>query len=251
VTDDDWYDCTHQDEDDNGICDYCGKNHSDGCNHNNYIPYDVFAGEPGEINCLEGAHVIYKTYCGNCNAYLYTKEYDLAAAGHSTEYGQNIGTCIRCGATDPGVTVDPSAPYTVAEEGGKKFVFMGEYPQHLKANDVTILSGPNDNDYYLGSDGCYYAKYVAKRNSTGENKFKNGESVVFGQEYYFKVAPIRWEIVSTENGKAMLVCDSVIDVSVFQNQIRYDDGGWAYIDRYDVGENVHANTYYHTKTSCN
>ncbi|MBP3401756.1 MAG: hypothetical protein J6K85_01725 [Clostridia bacterium] len=246
VTDDDWNDCTHQDENDDGVCDYCGKAHSDGCNHNNFATYEVFVGEPGETNCLEGAHVVYKVYCSNCDAYLYTNEYDLNAAGHSTEYGKNIGTCLRCGAVDPGVTIDPSLPYTVAVEGGKKFVFMGEYPQQLKAKDVTIVSGPNDKNYYLGSDNNYYAKYVAKNNGYNENKFQNGESIIFGQEYYFKVAPIRWEVVSEESGKAMLVCDSIIDVLAFQDQIKYNENGYAYVDIYNVAEDVPANTYYHS-----
>lgn len=243
VTDDDWYDCTHQDENDDGICDYCKQPHDDGCHHNNYIPYDVYEDDYSEATCTEGVTISYKTYCGNCNAYLYTTQAERSPLGHTTEYGTKVGTCSRCLEIDPGVTIDPNAPYTVVEEGGIKFVFMGEYPQQVKADDVSIVSGPNEKDYYLGSDGCYYVKYVAKPNSHGDNDFENGEKITFGKEYYFKVMPIRWKVVSEEGGKARLVCDFIIDYVTYQQDVKYE-GSYAYLDVDGSSEKIPANAYF-------
>jgi hypothetical protein len=65
--------------------------------------------------------------------------------------------------------------------------------------------------------------------------------MVVGQEYYFKVMPIRWRVYSNEGGKALLVCDSVLDVSAFQTEITYGSNGYSYTKDTD---NTPANAYY-------
>ena len=55
---------------------------------------------------------------------------------------------------------DPDEPedefvYEISADG--KYVYMGEYPQTIKANNVSIVSATPDSDgYYLGSDGERY-----------------------------------------------------------------------------------------------
>ena len=43
----------------------------------------------------------------------------------------------------------------------RKILYFGEYPQTIKADDVTIKDEVDKRGYYLGSDGAYYDKIVA------------------------------------------------------------------------------------------
>ena len=94
------------------------------------------------------------------------------------------------------------------EDGG--YILFGQYPQAIKAADVSIISTTPDTDgYYLGSDGERYAKVVADPNESGYT-FSNNSSVTSGNTYYFKVEPIRWRILSESDGNAFILCDSII-----------------------------------------
>lgn len=102
------------------------------------------------------------------------------------------------------------------------YIYFGEYPQSLKADDILVGTTPDDRGYYLGSDGFYYAKVTATPYASGYY-FSTGDGVVSGTTYYFKVEPIRWRILTEEDGKALLFCDSIIEYR------RYDDSSnnWA------------------------
>ena len=93
-------------------------------------------------------------------------------------------------------------------------IFFGEYPQKIKADDVQITDTVDERGYYLGSDGAYYAKVTA---TPFEDlyKFSNNQKVVAGQEYYFKVEPIRWIIVQTDGETALLICGFILENAVF------------------------------------
>lgn len=140
------------------------------------------------------------------------------------------GICIICGK-------ESEKAYT--REGD--YIYFGEYPQTLKADSVTITSTTDERGYYLGDDGCYYAKVSADPHYN-DFTFSTGASITKGTVYYFKVEPIRWRILSEENGEAFLLCDSIIDVLSYQ---------WDFYDRYQtyynnadgVPEGTYANNY--------
>lgn len=99
------------------------------------------------------------------------------------------------------------------------YIYFGEYPQTIKADDVTITSTIDERGYYLGSDGHYYAKVTATPYPYGDYyTFSTGASVTSGIVYYFKVEPIRWRILSEENGEVFLLCDSVIAAHQYDAQ---------------------------------
>ena len=106
------------------------------------------------------------------------------------------GYCDVCG-KDPGYTRDGN------------YIYFGEYPQTLKADNVTITETLDSRGYYLGSDGFYYAKVVADPYGSSYT-FSTGATVTDGQTYYFKVEPIRWRILSTDGETALILCDSII-----------------------------------------
>lgn len=96
------------------------------------------------------------------------------------------------------------------------FLYFGEYPQTLKADDVTITSKRNEKGYYLGSDGAYYEKVKATP-YLSHYEFQSGEKVVDKKTYYFKVEPIRWRILEEkEDGTALLLSEVVLDSSQYE-----------------------------------
>ena len=106
---------------------------------------------------------------------------------------------------------DPIVDAPYIREGD--YFYFGEYPQSLKAADVTIREdvAVDSRGYYLGSDGYYYAKVTA--NPCGNDyTFENGNTrVVNGEVYYFKVEPIKWRMLYGEEGNFYdILCESII-----------------------------------------
>ena len=98
-------------------------------------------------------------------------------------------------------------------------IFFGEYPQTIKADDVTVTDTVDERGYYLGSDGCYYAMVTAA--TFGYNyRFSTGEKITNGAVYYFKVEPIRWRILTVDGDKALILCDSIIEHGAFDEPDR-------------------------------
>ena len=89
------------------------------------------------------------------------------------------------------------------------YISFGEYPQTIKSKSVIIPSStPEDNGYYLGSDGKHYAKIIATPFKT-YYQFSNAE-VVGSTEYYFEVKPLIWKILATNGNDALILCESII-----------------------------------------
>ena len=107
------------------------------------------------------------------------------------------------------------------------YIYFGEYPQTIKASNVSIISTTPDADgYYLGSDGERYAKVVADPFPYNSgHTFSNNSSVIDGNTYYFKVEPIRWRILLESDGKAFILCDSIIANKAYasSNNNNYED----------------------------
>ncbi|MDE6200597.1 MAG: hypothetical protein K2M47_01780 [Clostridiales bacterium] len=135
---------------------------------------------------------------------------DSIAIEESDGYGAhefNGNTCSVCAYTR-----------SVPLEG--QYVNFGEYPQTLKAEDVTVSGAADANGYYTGSDGAKYAKVTATPfvyYQGFRTKFSNGEWITSGTEYYFKVEPIKWRVLEHSNGSTMLFCDSIIDHGAYYN----------------------------------
>ena len=102
------------------------------------------------------------------------------------------------------------------ETDNGNYILFGEYPQTIKADNITITNITDSRGYYLGSDGDYYAALTA---NPWENnyKFSNGNTVVEGNVYYFKVEPIKWRILTENNDTATLLCEMIIDINRFDD----------------------------------
>ena len=95
------------------------------------------------------------------------------------------------------------------------YIFLGSYPQTLKAENVKIVSDiANEKGYYKGSDGNLYAKQIGAPYEEGL-RFKNGEEIEENKVYYFKVEPIKWMVLQKEEDDMFLLCDQIIDINIF------------------------------------
>ena len=111
--------------------------------------------------------------------------------------------------------------YEMSADG--KYLYFGEYPQSLKEDDVNIVSStPDQKGYFLGDDGERYYLWNTK---------------------YFKVEPLKWRVLTQEDGKAFIMCDMAIDAVLFhQEDVLLDDG--CYLKEVlDDGEKVCAADY--------
>lgn len=94
------------------------------------------------------------------------------------------------------------------------YVLFGEWPQTVKTQDVEITEAiDQDKHLYLGSDGCKYFKMQANPNAHNDGLFSDGSSIVDGTEYYFKVEPIKWIVVTNDyngTGNALLYSEKIL-----------------------------------------
>ena len=116
------------------------------------------------------------------------------------------------------------------------YIYFGEYPQTIKADNVTVGDVADEDGYYLGSDGERYAKVVADPYESGYT-FSDGSEVTDGETYYFKVEPIRWRILSESDGSAFIMADGII-----ANPYYHRTTSSTTIE----GETVYANNYKHS-----
>lgn len=162
----------------------------------------------GEINGIEN-HKGGNATCKNKAECSVCGEGYGSYSGHVYEQGK----CIWCEGNS--TEIPPSDIYTVDPEN-ENIIYFGKYPQTIKDESVTLSSTANANGYFVGSDGEEYAKVIADP-WKDSYKFSNNKTVTEGNEYYFKVEPIRWTILSTDGETATILCDSII------SNKRYDD----------------------------
>jgi len=92
------------------------------------------------------------------------------------------------------------------------YIWFGEYPQTIANSEAVAAMGttPDSNGYYTSSyDNERYAKVVATPYISGYT-FSDSTTVNSSSTYYFKVEPIKWRILSESDGKALILCESII-----------------------------------------
>lgn len=104
------------------------------------------------------------------------------------------------------------------EQGG--YLLFGSYPQTIAAQGVTINTGSMDGyGNFTGSDGCFYRRVKAA--PYAGYSFSDYTVIREGTNYYFKLEPLRWQIVSTSNGSTLLVSEKIIAATEFGNNNGY------------------------------
>ncbi len=117
-------------------------------------------------------------------------------------------------------------------------VLYGLYPQTCVADENLISSLnallPSEiNGWYL-LDGKYYAKKTATVYGGEQYFFDDGRSIENGGEYWFECEPIKWQILSNENGEYYLLSTLLLDAKSYYS---------SYETRNIDGQTVYANDY--------
>lgn len=109
-----------------------------------------------------------------------------------------------------GKKYEPTAKATPAKAGtdgsagtSATYVYFGDWPQTVKAADVTVNENDKDPtphgafDYYRGSDGAWYVKCKENGYASGYT-YSDGTSVGQGGtvDKWFKVEPIKWRVLT-------------------------------------------------------
>lgn len=125
-------------------------------------------------------------------------------------------------------------------ENGKTYINYGKYPQTVVSDNSLILALNNltetNSEGYYKYEGNEYAKLTATPNSSGY-KFSDNTIVVLGTTYYFKVEPIKWRIISNNDGTIQLLSDYILD-----NQYYHPNTNTRIIG----GKTIYSNNYEHS-----
>lgn len=122
--------------------------------------------------------------------------------------------------------VTRTVPYLRVDANGKPdeqggYLLFGSYPQTIAAQGVTINTGSMDGyGNFTGSDGCIYRRVLNATPYAGYS-FSDYTVIREGANYYFKLEPLRWQIVSTSNGSTLLVSEKIIAATAFGNNNGY------------------------------
>nr|MCR4714787.1 formylglycine-generating enzyme family protein [Treponemataceae bacterium] len=132
------------------------------------------------------------------------------------------------------------------------YVLFGDWPQTIKVSNVSvdesIFNLVGAFTYFYGSDGNWYAKVSATPYTVNSNyTCSDGTTLVNGTEYYFKVEPIKWRVLTTSYnhdgnsgtaGKKLLLAENILI-----NCAYYDDAN----NRTIGGNTVYPNNYMHSR----
>lgn len=103
----------------------------------------------------------------------------------------------------------PVCALDIKQDARGQYVEFGEYPQTL-VTDQTEIAGISDqvstDGYYHGiANGKKYAKVtITKTLVLGDKQYQTGD-------YYFRVEPVRWNVISKDGKIALIESDVVID----------------------------------------
>ena len=125
------------------------------------------------------------------------------------------------------------------------YILFGDWPQSVKSDEVIINSmsyvSINGWECYKGSDGCFYVKKTALPLSKGA-KFTNGQSILRGKDYYFKLEPIKWRVIDSNYcGGRLLLSEKALASGCFDIHGNFWSG--VNINRKIKGETVFPNNY--------
>lgn len=119
----------------------------------------------------------------------------------------------------------------------EKYIYFGKYPQSIvddkeliKKLDMMTITNSLGYTEYKGNE---YKKEIANP-CESDYTFSNGETIVKGKTYYFKVEPIKWIILETKENEYKLLSECILDALEFDI---------SYFDREINGNIVYPNSY--------
>ncbi|MBE6533398.1 MAG: hypothetical protein E7678_00285 [Ruminococcaceae bacterium] len=186
------------------VCSLCGKSYG-GFDDNNH------EGEEKWVGTASGHKYVYSC-CGAGDAtevpHNYVdgvcKDCQYACAEHNGTHSCSIcnafikhtysnNTCSECG--------------LVRNENKVTF---GSYPQSKVTNSSIISTLNAKNATFIQSNGTWYADV-----ENGTDKYRGVKTTQSGTATWFKYEPISWTVLEEKDGKALVLCDMVIEMLAF------------------------------------
>ena len=141
----------------------------------------------------------------------------------------------------------------VTAEFPQSYIEFGLWPQSLKAENVKITEEQtkiNGFSAFKGSDNNFYIKVESAESYSNKYKFQDGTEIENGKEYFFRLEPIKWRILSG-NGteKALLFSEKIITGGIkfykLKDSERYyiPGTGYLYKPREINGNKIQPNNY--------
>ena len=144
----------------------------------------------------------------------------------------------------------------VTTEFPQSYIEFGLWPQSLKAENVKITEEQtkiNGFSAFKGSDNNFYIKVESAESYSSERnkyKFQDGTEIENGKEYFFRLEPIKWRILSgSGTEKALLFSEKIITGGIKFYKLKdseryYKDGtGYLYNPREINGNEIQPNNY--------
>ena len=144
----------------------------------------------------------------------------------------------------------------VTAEFPQSYIEFGLWPQSLKAENVKITEEQtkiNGFSAFKGSDNNFYIKVESAESYSSERnkyKFQDGTEIENGKEYFFRLEPIKWRILSgSGTEKALLFSEKIITGGIkfykLKDSERYyiSGTGYLYKSREINGNKIQPNNY--------
>ena len=141
----------------------------------------------------------------------------------------------------------------VTAEFPQSYIEFGLWPQSLKAENVKITEEQtkiNGFSAFKGSDNNFYIKVESAESYSSERnkyKFQDGTEIENGKEYFFRLEPIKWRILSgSGTEKALLFSEKIITGGIKFYKLKdseryYKDGtGYLYKPREIDGNKIYS-----------
>lgn len=97
---------------------------------------------------------------------------------------------------------------------------------------------------YRGVYFTSYRPYWCSNSSSADNTCQDDNGYTTGTRYWFKYEPLKWRVLTKQNGKAFLLCDVAIDSQAYQNTYTYDSSTSEYYNNNaSAPSGTYANNY--------
>ena len=157
----------------------------------------TYTNDLGTSICYNGkALTLSYTYNSDTKTVSLTGPFYIAASDALTQTVQDNGTTTISGTSF-------------------QLVKFGDFPQTIAESGITYSSSTVYNGWYLGSDGYFYEACSANPCQSSYT-FSNNVTISSGTTYYFKVQPIVWRVLKTDNDARtkLLLTEKILTANV-------------------------------------
>ena len=191
-----------------------------------------------EIDAL-GHSVNNDCVCTRCKAVLHgTKD------GQYCRHGNDIyfGTYPQSNVTDETLTaaLSSSAGTLPTGEDSQSWTSYGYYVSGSVSNFMWYIDLTYNGEKYRGVYFTSYRPNSTTNMSSADNSSQDDNGYSTNNIYWFRYEPIKWEILSESDGKAMIVADMVIDSQQYCHYTKTSqfthNGGTGYPNNYALSD---------------